>query len=382
MTFASAAPEQMQAAGMLLGLAIPRAGRRSQLWRKLRLLCCSGLDLLTIAPDALRYVRQLIPCETAAVFLTSERGEVEASFQEEGLHVVADICMREPQLFAGPQEFSTQWLMSSRSGIRHGKLLNPQEAYFSSNTYQLLVRGSGHAHVLDGLLRHDGRDRGILALYREPGTAFSREQLVDLAQTCTMLEHARHADLPDDSTGLQCGSMLVADTSGRLLYASPDAVAALADISKVGRFWPNKAFIPEFLRGVTSCLQTTDFHAPMPRVRIPVPEGELECVASWLAPAGARALAGTEAPLVGITLSHRKPSRLAVFHKLAQAQLTAREMEVAFWILQGGKPETAKSSLGISPSVYRDCARIVYQSFGCRDRQQLLAHFGLAPRAP
>jgi len=120
--------------------------RRKQLrqWARLRVLCCSGLSLLSVVPDAFAAVREIVPNAAAALFLTSPEGVPHAFFHEDSPESVQSLFLGEPQLFVGPHEFNVFRLVGAPGGAKVGQLMAPGEAYFRSNTYQLLVRGSGH----------------------------------------------------------------------------------------------------------------------------------------------------------------------------------------------------------------------------------------------
>ena len=171
--------------------------RRKQLrqWARLRVLCCSGLSLLSVVPDAFAVVREIVPNAAAALFLTSPEGVPHAFLHEDSPESVQSLFLGEPQLFVGPHEFNVFRLVGAPGAISCPTLAPPGEAYFRSNTYQLLVRGSGHHHTLDARLEVDGRRSGLVSLFREPGRGFDEH---DIARVALHFEHALKAANPSD----------------------------------------------------------------------------------------------------------------------------------------------------------------------------------------
>ena len=47
--------------------------KNSRQWARLRILCSGGLHLMTLIPDALELVRELIPNSASQLFLHAER---------------------------------------------------------------------------------------------------------------------------------------------------------------------------------------------------------------------------------------------------------------------------------------------------------------------
>ena len=74
-----------------------------------------------------------------------------------------------------------------------GQLLAPPRSYFRSNTFQLLVRASGHHHSLDVRLEPDGTAAGMLALFRPPGRGFDAAEAAQAQRIGLHLEHALRA---------------------------------------------------------------------------------------------------------------------------------------------------------------------------------------------
>ncbi|MDD2924935.1 MAG: hypothetical protein PHW99_07145, partial [Rhodoferax sp.] len=159
-------------------------------WSQLRMLCCSGLDLMAIAPDAFTIAHDLVPNAASALFLTSHHGEQQATYHEDCPDDVQALCASDGSLFAGPTELNLQRLLTNRRAPKVGQLWKPPREYFSSNTYQLLVRGCGHHHTIEARLEVNGRPLGMVSLFRETGLGFDEQDLVDLGRIAQYFEHA------------------------------------------------------------------------------------------------------------------------------------------------------------------------------------------------
>lgn len=352
------------------------------------MLCCCGLDLPSIAPDAFAIARELVPSAAAALFLTDHEGEMQASIHEDCPESVRQLCLEGGELFEGPTELNTKQLVAGASPRKFGQLLAPPAEYFSSNTYQLLVRGCGHHHTLDARLELDGRRFGLLALFREQGVAFDTQDLAKLSRIAQHFEHARRAALPPAQSLDDCidkEAMLVARSSGELLFVSPSARELLDEIPLASAAWPDRRVLPPACLALIERLRDSDGQADqMPACTIALAGGVLEMRAHWL---GAAADGGIEAAraaadggMVGIALTRSRPLTLEVWRNLAGFKLSPTQREVAFWMALGGGRDAARARMSISEAVLRDCVKVVYERLGCSSQTELVAALRSAPQ--
>lgn len=104
--------------------------KNCRLWSSLRVLCCSGLDAMSIAPDAFTIVHELVPNAASALFLTSHDGVPEATFHEDCPAHVQELCLRETALFEGLGEINTPQMVTNPNTPKIGQLLAPPREYF------------------------------------------------------------------------------------------------------------------------------------------------------------------------------------------------------------------------------------------------------------
>jgi DNA-binding CsgD family transcriptional regulator len=345
------------------------------------MLCCSGLDLMTIAPDAFAITHELVPNAASALFLTSDDGVQQATYHEDCPEAVQALCMGDGALFSGPTELNIQRLVTNHGAPKLGQLWQPPREYFSSNTYQLLVRGCGHHHTIDARMEVNGHRIGVVSLFRETGLGFSEDNLADLGRIAQYFEHAARVNStsPWGAGGdVDLQSMVVANTQGEVVFASLAASALLDEVPLAGPEWSNRRRLPDACVRLIDILKDNDqFAWQMPSCTVPMVGGMLDMHAQWLF--GPEDLPSTDPleaatrGLVGITLVRRTPLPLRVWRNLSVAPLSPRQMEVAFWMALGGGRDAARSHLSISEAVLRDCVKAVYEKLGCSSETDLMA---------
>ncbi|HJW54677.1 MAG TPA: hypothetical protein VJ577_05325 [Burkholderiaceae bacterium] len=358
------------------------SGRKnSQLWSRLRVLCCSGLDVMSIAPDAFAIVHELVPNAASALFLTSHEGVQEATFHEDCPASVQELCISETGIFDGPGEIGPLQMIAPPDAPKIGQLLAPPREYFSSNTYQLLVRGCGHHYTLDARLEVDGRRHGLIALFREPGLAFDSRDVESISRIALHFEHAIQACLSPriELHGVvEQEALIVSNADGELLYLSPRASALLDEVPLAGPQWRNRRALPPGCKRLIDILRDGEQYPwKMPSCSIPLPGARLNVSAHWLAVAGTSPVqagqAAADRGLVGITLKRMMPTSLRVWRNLNTVPLSPQQLEVAFWMASGGGRDAVRKNMSISDAVLRDCVKVIYEKLECSSQAELMA---------
>lgn len=355
--------------------------KNSRLWTRLRVLCCSGLDLMPIVPEALEIVREIIPNAAAAVFLTSEKGVPHGFFHEDSPQEVRALFQNEPDLFDGPMEYNVFRLVGVPGAPKIGQLLAPPPEFFSSNTYQLLIRASGHHHILDSRLEIDGRRLGLLSLFREQGCGFTAGDADNLGRVTAYFEHALRlgalAASPSDSLLLEQEAVIASDAEGRILFLSEPASQLLQQLPLMGPQWPDRRRLPIFLLRLLDVLRDGErYPTRLPCDTVPILGGALQASAHWAAGPGGNclesALAAAERGVAIVVLKRFTPVPLRIWKNLRAAALTPQQLEVAFWMGIGGR-NAVRARLSISEAVLRDCVKAIYEVFGCNSQEELAA---------
>lgn len=141
---------------------------------ELDLLRRTGAGISAIAPMACRILRELVRADAAALFWLDRDGLPEGFFHEDSPAPMRGLFVNAfEELFLGPVELNVAMLARLR-GQRAGHLLAPPPECFRSNTFNVLVRPSGHQHALDLRVDHAGRPRAIVLLFRAARAGRSR----------------------------------------------------------------------------------------------------------------------------------------------------------------------------------------------------------------
>jgi hypothetical protein len=347
--------------------------KNSRQWTRLRVLCSSGLDIMTLMPDALTLIHQLIPHSAAGVYLATPDGDTNNVFYHGPIASVEHLCT-DPNFFCGPYDIPMSMLM--RGPRKIGQTIAPHRGYYSSNTYQYLVRGSGQQHTLDIRLEDNGKPVGMVILFREPGIGFDDDDLQDAARIALYFEHAFRT-AGQSASELAAGeveaeALLVARRDGAVLFASPEAQSILTDLAAQQRRRYDGITLPPSCLELINVLTDAERHPwRMPSIQTATPGGLLAVSAQWLQP-GER---GSGAEL-GILLKRIVPRSLRVWRNLAAAALSPQQTELAFWMGIGQGREAARSRMGISDAVMRDCVKTIYERLKCGSEAALVARLG------
>lgn len=352
-------------------------------WARLRLLCCSGQDVITLGPDLDRLTQELVPSGASGLFLTSHDGEQYARHHVDCPESVDRICTEGSTLFDAPGEPTYQYLY--RPGApKVGQWRLPPPHFLASNTFQILFRGCGYRHSLDTRLEVDNQRMGMFFLFRDVGRAYSEEDAADIGRIALYLEHALRANRPASGTAdrvVEEEALVVARADGQLLLASAEAQDLLRMIPLVHSSWPDRRRLPPLCLKLIDILRNDTRHPlRLPACAIAVPGGRLEINAHWLdsaapdQPVEAMLAEG----LVGITLTRTTPIALRVWRNLSPLSLSPSQMEVAYWMAVEGGRDAARTRMTISEAVLRDCVKALYEKLACSSEEELKA----ALRAP
>ncbi|MGZ5148378.1 MAG: hypothetical protein ACXWCP_33000, partial [Burkholderiales bacterium] len=168
--------------------------KNSRQWARLRILCSTGLPLMTIVPDAFALVRELIPNAAAVLFLRTETTEGREQQALDDTVVTA--------------------------------LPPPNGYYFIDSATFGQIRSHDYDYVIEHQLEYGAEKLGSVTLMRKDGPRFDADDEEDLGRVATYFEFAlRNASAP--ATGLsgviEDEAMLLATTGGHILFLSDSA---------------------------------------------------------------------------------------------------------------------------------------------------------------
>ena len=316
--------------------------KNSRQWARLRILCSGGLHLMTLIPDALELVRELIPNSASQLFLLAQQTPEDV------------------------QEANVLGVLPPPNGYFYG-----DSADFSVAPHEARARAQ---HVLEVRLGSAANPLGTLTLLRDAGPAFDKDDEEDLGRVANYFDYALR-NAAGAGTGLsgviEDEAMLLATTSGDILFLSDSAGALLDQLASQEQQVFDRRTLPPFcLRLVESVVFGERYPWRLPAGTLELAGGVLEARAQWMSAGSYDAI---HSRTVGIFLKFVVPMPLRIWRALGSVELSPQQMEVAFWMGLGGGREAARSRMDVSDAVLRDCVKAVYEKFGCTSEAGLLA---------
>lgn len=299
---------------------------------------------MTLIPDALELVRELIPNSASQLFLLAERAAEDV------------------------QEANVLGVLPPPNGYFYGDSVD-----FGVRPAEARARA---AHVLEVRLGPASAPLGALTLLRDAGPAFDQDDREDLGRVANYFDHAlRNAAGDGAGAGLsgvvEDEAMLLATTGGDILFLSDSAGALLDQLASQEQQVFDRRTLPPFcLRLVESVVFGERYPWRLPAGTLELAGGVLEARAQWMSAGSHDAVHGRT---VGIFLKFVVPMPLRIWRALGSVELSPQQMEVAFWMGLGGGREAARSRMDVSDAVLRDCVKAVYEKFGCTSEAGLLA---------
>lgn len=316
--------------------------KNSRQWARLRILCSGGLHLMTLIPDALELVRELIPNSASQLFLHAERAP-------EDVH-----------------EANVLGVLPPPNGYFYG-----DSVHFGVPPAEARARA---AHVLEVRLGPAANPFGTLTLLRDDGPAFDIDDEEDLGRVANYFDYAlRNAATPGNGLSgvIEDEAMLLATTNGDILFLSDSAGALLDQLaSQEQQVFDRRSLPPFCLRLVESVVYGERYPWRLPAGTLELAGGVLEARAQWMSAGSYDAI---HSRTVGIFLKFVVPMPLRIWRALGSVELSPQQMEVAFWMGLGGGRDAARSRMDVSDAVLRDCVKAVYEKFGCTSEAGLLA---------
>lgn len=319
--------------------------KNSRQWARLRILCSGGLHLMTLIPDALELVRELIPNSASQLFLHAQQ-------TPEDVH-----------------EANVLGVLPPPNGYFYGDSVD-----FGVSPAEARARA---AHVLEVRLGSAANPLGTLTLLRDDGPPFDADDEEDLGRVANYFDHAQRNVTAAASAGngllgvIEDEAMLLATTNGDILFLSDSAGALLGQLASQEQQVFDRATVPPFcLRLVESVVYGERYPWRLPAGTLELAGGVLEARAQWMSAGSCDAI---HSRTVGIFLKFVVPMPLRIWRALGSVELSPQQMEVAFWMGLGGGREAARSRMDVSDAVLRDCVKAVYEKFGCTSEAGLLA---------
>ncbi len=343
-------------------------------WHELDLLCRIGAGLEAIAPDVSRLVRGLVGADAAAIFWLDESGMPAGFFHEDSPASTRELFLNEyDRLFVGEREINVLSL-SQNTGARVGYLIAPDASYYKSNTFNLLVRASGHHHALDLRVDVQGVARAVVLLFRTGGSPFGDTEATLLNRVAPYLERAlspaRNESIWRGDTG--SGAHMLVDILGQqILMCSEHAEALLARVNLVGAglTLTGKLLVPPtFVRNLCERLRPGKPGMPPPTCSFSVPGGRLQATAVLL---HAPHPAGSSSSQVLVLLEFLRPASLDMVRKVVALEISPLQREIALAAGLGHSRGDCVTTIGVSTEALKKHLRVIYAAAGVGTWEEL-----------
>jgi DNA-binding CsgD family transcriptional regulator len=345
---------------------------RRELWTRLQLLCRCGAGLQALAPDLCALLRQWVGADAVALFWLDAQGMPEGFFHEDSPAAVQALFLDEfERLFVGPDEINVLAL-AQRKDAAMGHLVAPQASYFRSNTFNLLVRPSGHRHCLDLRVEAQGRARAVVLLFRAPGRPFGAVEAACLRQTLPALRQAI-AQAPDPTARpgqvLASGHLLVDAAGQQILWHDASALGLLGQANLVGTGYLKTRPLAAPPPLVTALCGALAGGQPVALSQHPVPGGWLRLEARAMQPGTPGAPAA-----VLVSLEQWQPQSLDVARRVAALPLSPLQREISLLAGLGHARAECLQELGVSNEALKKHLKAIYATTGCADWGELRQH--------
>ena len=339
-------------------------------WNELDLVCSTGVGLEAIAPQVCRLLREIVGADAGALFWVDEAGLPAGFFHEDTNPQARDLFVNAFEtLFTGEMELNVATLVRFK-GLNCGHLLAPPDHYWRSNTYNLLVRASGHRHTLDLRVDHEGQPRAVIMLFRRRTDAFTQEHQTLLQMALPSLRKAfTRPPGADRWSEASPPAYLITDPRGETLkFATDEARLLLQQGNQVAQGVPASGPLvapPLFVRALCRRLAGES----RPSQLLPSAHGRLRVSAEALN----SPQAGEAAVL--ITLVSEVPDRLALVTQVLDLDLSPRQKAILLAAISGVSRSEATQATGTSPEAMKKHLVAIFAVTGVHSWQDLQRRF-------
>lgn len=333
----------------------------------LRLLCTSGIDVLTFMPLASEYLRRLIPAFSLSMIRVDAQCVPQEHYSEYFDEFSHRLFSSAGAYFSAPTDDPAAFanLLRARDRAPYGNLIELPPGYLDGPIYQMLFKRNGIHHVLDVAIRDESRPLAILGLFREQASpAFNDQDVAVIGTLYPYLVHALAAEATPAVFDEQDSALLIVDTQGRIQWASALARGWLEDASPLHdrMALAQHNLLPTACRQLSraweECRRDHDVDALAPSLTLPVPGGRLRMRAYSLA---AQLTDYAQQPrCIGIQLNLEMHRGLRVQRLLHDSGLSPQQCRIAWRLWNGDKLADIRSAMGLSANTAKAYQRDLY----------------------
>ena len=283
------------------------------------------------------------------------------------------------ELFVGPHEYTPFWRMRNK-GRDVGNALRSSKEYFSSNTYNLLIKPTGCHYLLDALVELGGVTRLTVCLFRSAKNPFSKADERKLIALVPVLRRAiykrPHALLVRTSSKSDIGHILVTgdgqqmemmDTAAQKLLASIKLFDQNLSLTKSG------ATLPLFVQQLCERLRVEPIASA--EKELALAGGSLLVRANHLAftsPAlSATPLLQPASIKILVSLQFIQASAMEVVRIISAWCLSPLQARIAMYAACGGSRIGCAVHHGVSKEALKKHLRQIYAASRCTNWQEL-----------
>lgn len=343
------------------------AAPKCQLLNRLDLLSKTGIGIEAASKELAALLRQLVGADAAAIFWLNAQGLPEGFFHEDSKPEVQALFLDEfERLFVGPDEINV-FALAKHRGKRVGNLILPPNGYFKSNTFNLLVRPSGHRHTLDLRIEVAGRTRAVVLLFRGriPFGDADALKLDGLTPYLQRAGAAGHSDSHDHQLLMEGFLLLDMETHSVTMH-SHEALTILSQVNLAGT-GAFKRLAMDASPFIQQLLTQFKANAGQPAImEHAVPDGRLQLRATHLLGA-----ARPNPTQVLVTIRLLRQPRLDMLHRLLQTSLSPTQREIALISGIGYARSECLQYIGVSKEALKKHLKAVYATFGVKDWDEL-----------
>jgi len=336
----------------------------------LRLLCASGVNLMTQRPPASTVLRRLVPAVSLSMTRVDHHGASQEHYSEYFDAFSHPLFASAGHVFTARRDDPAAFGNLLRGTQPFGTLIDLPPAYRQGAACQHLFQRNGIHHGLDVALRDAAGPIGILGIFRErDAPAFTGRDVATIAERYAHRVHACAMKAMPAVFDEMDSAMLIASIDGRIQWASEQACAWLeeASVGDERSELRDAQCLPEVVREL--CRSWENLRQPRrssaaevasaPTLTLPFPGGRLRLRVYALDQAGANDACAMPAH-IGIQLSLEMRRDLRVLAALERAPLTPQQRRIAFGLWQGRSPAELKEALNVSAQTLKSYQKDLY----------------------
>lgn len=346
----------------------------------LKLLCTSGIDLISHMPVASECLRRLIPSFSLSMIRVDRTCVPQQHYSEYFDDASHALFAQSGPHFSTRNEDPSAFANLMARKVPYGNLIDHPPGYFEGMVYQHLFKRNGIHHVLDVAVRDASGPLAILGIFRdERSTAFTRSDVATVQALYPSLVHAcARKALPADFDEIQC-ALIVVNRAGVIQWASEQARSWLEAASPTSDrpLLVDQGQLPEACRELcrryhTNLASQGKHHdSELPELTLAVPGGRLRLRAYGL---HALHAGGADPGYIGVQLNLEMHHDLRVLRVLEQSRLTPQQCRIAFAFVRGRSHAEICQDLSLSPATLKSYLKDLYARLEVTSAGDLVKH--------